>query len=221
MSGYKMPTNSIYTKDFLKNKKYIIGNYTYGKPIVHDWGDGGNLVIGKYTSIADGVNILLGGNHRLDWITSYPFHSLSVDLQGMWPEARNIEGDRWAKGDVVIGNDVWIGLNVTIVSGVTIGSGAAVAAGSVVVKDIPPYAIVAGNPAKIIKMRFAEDQIEELIKLEWWNWTDEKVRKNMSILCSPNTDGLFPRHTAKVKVIKHIKKILPQGVTRILKKTGL
>jgi chloramphenicol O-acetyltransferase type B len=179
-----MANTSIYTKDHLNNPRYSIGEYTYGVPKIHDWNDGGKLVIGKYTSIAEGVNILLGGNHKMNWTTTYPFHSLAIDLGGVWGEARSLESDRWSKGDVVIGNDVWIGFGVTILSGVKIGDGAIVAAGSVVVKDVPAYAVVGGNPSRVIKYRFPRRTIKKLLKLSWWDWPDEKVSKNMKFLCS-------------------------------------
>jgi acetyltransferase-like isoleucine patch superfamily enzyme len=153
---------------------------TYGKPTVHDWGEGAKLTIGKYCSIASGVHVFLGGNHRTDWITTYPFPDWGIQIQDK----------STTKGDVVIGNDVWVGMGSVIMSGVTIGDGAVVAAFSVVTKDVPPYAIVAGNPAIIKKRRFSDEKVKKLLKIKWWDWPEEKVRQKMKILLSPNIDEL-------------------------------
>ena len=169
-----------YTRETIPNPRYEIGAYTYGTPAVYDWEQGSTLKIGKYTSIADEVTILLGGNHRPDWVSTYPFPS----LREVWPSAADVEGHPATKGDVVIGNDVWIATRAIILSGVTIGDGAVVAAGAVVVKDVEPYAIVAGNPAMLVKRRFNEAEVELLLKARWWDWPDEKVAKHVGILCS-------------------------------------
>ena len=165
-----------YTKDILKDKPFDIGEYTYGNPIVYFEGDG-KLKIGKFSSIAfDNVNIFLGGNHRVDWATTYPFNMIAD-----FPEASHITGHPSSKGDVVIGNDVWIGMHATILSGVTIGDGAVVAAHAVVTKDVPPYAIVAGNPAKVVKMRFSDDVIKHLLEMKWWNWPINRIKENIPL----------------------------------------
>jgi acetyltransferase-like isoleucine patch superfamily enzyme len=175
-----------FTREFLEFK-YRIGKHTYGKPKVHDWEDGTKLIIGDYSSIAEEVTILLGGNHRMDWVTTYPFPAFPEK----WPNAAKIKGHPSSKGDVIIGNDVWIGFGCTILSGVKIGDGAVVAARSVVTKDVPPYAIVGGVPAKVIKYRFNEDIIEKLLKLKWWNWKEDKIKKNMKLLCSDKIEELL------------------------------
>lgn len=180
---------SIYTRDLLDNKKYVIGDHTYGKPNVYDWSDGGKLLIGKYTSIADEVTILLGGNHRTEWLTTYPFSALPE----RWPSAKDIKGHPYSKGDVVIGNDVWIGNGATILSGVTIGDGAVIAARAVVSKNVEPFTIVAGNPAKVIKKRFSKKVIKRLLSLRWWDWSDSEVASNVSILMSSDFDMLKNR----------------------------
>lgn len=166
--------------------KVKVGEYTYGLPTVMHWGEKASLKVGKYCSFAPNVVISLGGNHRIDWVTTYPFSS----LQETWPEAAMIEGSPATKGDVVIGNDVWVGYGATILSGVTIGDGAVVAACSVVTKDVAPYAIVAGNPARQIKKRFDDATIERLLRTQWWNWPDDKVRKNIKLLCSSAIDSI-------------------------------
>jgi acetyltransferase-like isoleucine patch superfamily enzyme len=166
-------------------KKYSIGVGTYGQPRVLDYNDNTNLIIKNYCSIASNVTILLGGEHQSEWITTYPFKTiLAFDVSIDFKEHKS-------KGDVVIGNDVWIGANATILSGVTIGNGAIIGAGSVVTKDVPDYAIVGGNPAKIIRYRFEKEIIEELLKIEWWNWSTQKINNNIEIICSENIDQLI------------------------------
>lgn len=141
-----------YTKDFLKNFGDLvdIGSYTYGNPRLFHWGEDSKLKIGKFCSIADDVKIFLGGNHRMDWITTYPFSALKEE----WPEAKDVKGHPATKGDVVIGNDVWIGYGATILSGVKIGNGAVIGAMAVVSKDVEPYSVVVGNPALEVKKDF-------------------------------------------------------------------
>ncbi len=120
----------IYTKDLL-GKRYEIGEHTYGKPRVISWKEGSTLKIGKYCSISRGVTIFLGSEHRIDWVSTYPFPYL-------WEEGKSIKGHPATKGDVVIGNDVWIGYGVTILSGVCIEDGAVIGACSLVSQDVPP-----------------------------------------------------------------------------------
>jgi len=175
-----------FTKDYFKGNKYIIGEYTYGRPKVLFENNDANLRIGKYCSISTNVTIFLGGNHRIDWITTYPFN----DLPAFFPEANNIIGHPATKGDVVIGNDVWIGNGATILSGVTIADGAVIAADAVVTKNVGAYEIWAGNPARLVKKRFEDSTIEKLLKLKWWNWSDEKVRENLSLLQSNKLNEL-------------------------------
>jgi len=173
-------SNIIYTKDLLEDR-YAIGHYTYGRPRVVSGGEGTSLRIGKYCSISTQVIIFLGSEHRKDWISTYPFPYL-------WKEASWIKGHPYSKGDVVIGNDVYIGYHVIILSGVAIGDGAAIGAGSVVTKDVPPYAIVAGNPAQIVRYRFSEETIQKLLEIKWWDWPDEKVKENVHLICSDSID---------------------------------
>jgi acetyltransferase-like isoleucine patch superfamily enzyme len=163
-----------------------VGAYTYGRPKIRFPESGMRLRIGRFGSIADGVEILLGGNHRLDWVTTYPFPA----LPGLWPEAAAITGSDSSRGDVLIGHDVWLGSQCMVLSGVTIGHGAVVAARAVVTRDVPPYAIVAGNPARVVRMRFAEDQIAELLAARWWNWPMPDIRRAIPLLMSDDVIGL-------------------------------
>lgn len=133
---------------------------------------------GKYVSIAQECRFMLSGNHRFDRVTTY--------LPNV-KEFRAATGDDiYSNGDIVIGNDVWIGTGCTIISGVTIGTGAVIAAGSLVVKDIPPYAIVGGTPAKVIKYRFDNNTIERLLNSNWWDIKPEKLEKYSELLFSNN-----------------------------------
>ena len=171
-------------KENRKYANYKIGEYSYGYPIILTWGtENESLTVGKFCSFADNVTILLGGEHRSDWLTTYPFNAL-------FKEFSSFRGHPKSKGSVEIGNDVWVGCNAIILSGVKIGDGAIVGAGSVVTKDVPAYAIVAGNPAKIIRMRFSDSVIEELLKIKWWDWSFERIRKNMHLMLSPNFEQL-------------------------------
>lgn len=182
---FRLPEEPLYTIDFLGDR-FQIGEHTYGKPKVVSRGEGATLRIGKYCSIATGVTIFLGSEHRVDWISTYPFTFL-------WEEAKSIQGHPATKGDVVVGNDVWIGYGTTLLSGVTVGDGAVIGACSLVIKDVPPYAIVAGNPTQTIKYRFDEETIKKLLKIKWWNWPDQRVRENIQYICSPSIDEFIKR----------------------------
>lgn len=169
---------SVFTKD-LVNSKFNIGEFTYGKPIVH-WGEKNNLIIGKFCSIADNVQIFLGGNHRVDWVSTYPFNHMT----NYFSDGVKVSGHPASKGDVVIGNDVWIGQNSIIMSGVCIADGAVIAAGSIVTKSVGPYEIWGGNPAKLIRLRFEEKYIAELLTIKWWDWSTDRINANVQKLCS-------------------------------------
>ena len=183
--------NNFYTRNLLPCPyRQQIGEFTYGHPRILSWDDHTSLKIGKFCSIAEGVTILLGGEHRIDWISTYPFPAFAGD----WPGAERITGHPRSKGDVVIGNDVWIGVDATILSGVTIGDGAVIGAGSVVTKDVPAYTVVAGNPAKVIYTRFSPQEVQLLLKLKWWDWPAEKIQAATNILCSQDINQLVKFH---------------------------
>lgn len=166
--------------------RFHLGAHTYGTVDVLWWGEEASLTIGRFSSIADGVTILLGGNHRVDWVTTYPFSEFED-----WPSAHGITGHPATKGDVRIGNDVWIGNGATILSGVTIGDGAVIGARALVTKDVPPYAIVGGNPARLLRMRFAPETVASLLACAWWDWPRERIEEAMPLLLSGDADGLL------------------------------
>jgi chloramphenicol O-acetyltransferase type B len=158
-----------------------VGRHTYGHESIEirHWGEQATLTIGSFCSIADRVMVYLGGNHRVDWVTTYPFPAFS----DRWETAREIEGHPATKGDVTVGSDVWIGSGATIMSGVTVGDGAAIAADCVVTKDVAPYAIVGGNPARLIRHRFTPEVVERLLEISWWEWSDERIAVAIPMLC--------------------------------------
>jgi acetyltransferase-like isoleucine patch superfamily enzyme len=149
-----------------------IGKYTFGMPLILSWQIEERLIVGKFCMFAPGVTILLGGEHDLSRPTCFPLRSRIT-------KSKKTDVESASKGYVIIGNDVWIGANSTILSGVKIGDGAIIGAGAVVTNDVPPYAIVAGNPAKIIRFRFSEEQISKLLKIAWWNWDEDKIKANI------------------------------------------
>ena len=167
--------------------KFAIGRHTYGSPEILFASSGAALTIGQFCSIANGVKIFLGGEHRVDWVTTYPFPA-------MFESAAGHVGHPATKGAVTIGNDVWIGHGATILSGVSIGDGAVVGAGAVVASNIPAYGIAAGNPAKLVRMRFSSQQIEALLRICWWNWPIEVIEKVMPSLLSADIDGFIRAH---------------------------
>lgn len=169
-----------------------VGPYTYGHEkikIIHS-NEGKILHIGKFCSIADGVVVILGSNHRIDWVTTYPFGHINKDK---FPKLQINPGHPSTKGDVTIGNDVWIATNAVILSGVKIGDGAVVAAYSIVTKDVPPYCVVAGNPAKVVKKRFNDTVINKLLEIKWWDLDENSINKISDLLCSNDIDN-FIKH---------------------------
>ena len=177
-------------------KRFKIGDWTYGSPAVLEFGEDGTFMTGRFCSIAAGVTILLGGEHSSDWVTTYPFSAICEEACSFKSHPRK------SKGPVVIGNDVWIGFGATILSGVTIGSGAVVGAGSLIVKDVPPYAIVAGNPARVLRYRFTEEQISALLEICWWDWPIEKIQKAWPLLLSNDIEAFVATY-GNVKPAPH------------------
>lgn len=161
-------------KEKLFSEMVSVGKFTYGitpnNVVFFNEGDA-KIIIGKFCSIASGVKFMAGGEHDFKRVSTFPFSKKMNKLLN--------KQESFSKGEIKIGNDVWIGTDAIILSGVNIGDGAVIAARSVVVKNIPPYAIVGGNPAKIIKMRFSDSQIVDLLKIKWWDWDEEFIRENI------------------------------------------
>lgn len=192
---------TVYLKSVVTNPNIIIGDYTmyndfyndprefeknnvlYHYPINND-----RLVIGKYCSIACGARFIFNSaNHSQKSLSTYPFPifydewSLSIqDITRAWDN----------KGDIVVGNDVWIGYEAVIMSGVTIGDGAIIGARAVVTKDVPPYTVVGGMPAKQIKKRFSDGTIAKLLDIQWWNWNECKIQEKLQDIMNGNIEGL-------------------------------
>jgi acetyltransferase-like isoleucine patch superfamily enzyme len=176
-----------FTVEHSKYGAFEVGTGTYGEPVVVYWDCGATLRIGRYCSIAAGVTVLLGGEHHTDWVTTYPF-SL------MFPDAAELQGYPHTKGDVNIGSDVWLGYDALILSGVTIGHGAVVGARSVVARDVEPYAVVAGNPARVIRHRFTPPVVERLLAARWWDWPEAKIREAWPLLMSNRIEDFLEKY---------------------------
>lgn len=168
----------------------IVGKYTYGEGNIKvHYPEEGRLSVGSFCSVAENCHIYLGGSHRTDWATTYPFGHIHKNIFNQFDGRGHPQKGR----DVAIGNDVWIAINVTIMSGVTIGDGAIIALNSHVVKNVDPYSIVGGNPARLIKYRFDREIISKLLEIKWWNLPDERINQLSPFLCSDNFSELFEK----------------------------
>jgi len=175
---------------------YTIGTASYGMPLVHDDNESSTLRIGAYCSIASNVQIFLGGQHRTDWVSNYPF-PFFFEMDTQYREEYIKGGSR---GDVVIGSDVWLCANCIILSGVTIGHGAVIANGAVISRDVEPYAVMAGNPAKLIKWRFDEVTRNALLESTWWDWPQEEINKTMNLICNQDISNLLEYAKARANI---------------------
>lgn len=164
-----------------------VGKYTYGEPIVKSWYRPRHLHIGAFCSIGGDVTIYLSGNHYITNVSTFPFYQYFSGYNDPYKE-------RITREDVYVGSDVWIGDNVVILPGAFIENGCVLGAYSVVRGYVAPYSIMTGNPGVVKKRRFRDDQINALMRIEWWNWPDEKIRENIGLLMSPNVQGLIDKH---------------------------
>jgi acetyltransferase-like isoleucine patch superfamily enzyme len=154
-----------------------VGRHTYGhqEAAIFKPSAGAPLKVGSFCSIGDGVTFLCDANHSLDAATTFPIHRL----------LKNERHEHARKRGIAVGNDVWIGFSATILPGVTIADGAIIGTGSIVTRDVPPYAIVAGNPATLIRFRFSQNVINDLLRIKWWDWNDSQVIEAADLLAGP------------------------------------
>jgi chloramphenicol O-acetyltransferase type B len=210
MTNFKNYRNSIIIKDHVKSVHVVAGDYSYysgyyhGKPfddcvMYLDELDNDyeaekidKLIIGKFCSIATGAKFMLGGTqgHNYNWIAAYSLDFLDDDFDGYInnpPKAQKL------KGDTVIGNDVWIGAEALIMPGIKIADGAVIASRAVITKNVGPYEIWGGNPARFIKKRFSDEDIEKILQIKWWDWDLEKIKQNLDYLRSENVEALWKK----------------------------
>jgi len=176
---------------------YEVGRWTYGDPRIEQWNhEGVTLKIGSFSSIARGVTIWLGGNHHGEWVST-------SNLNDYFAYNANRRTNRkfcqvGTKGSVIIGNDVWIGCEATLLSGITIGDGAIIGARAVVAKSIPSYSVAVGNPARVVKKRFTDEQIKALLEIQWWNWDDAKIKEYIPLILNEDVDGFISKAKEKI-----------------------
>jgi virginiamycin A acetyltransferase len=187
-----------FIKNTVKNPNIVIGEYTYyddpedsenfeRNVLYHFPFIGDRLLIGRFCALAKGVKFIMNGaNHKLSGFSTYPFQIFA----GGWEKVMPTPGELPYKGDTVIGNDVWLGYDALVMPGVRIGHGAIVASRSVVVSDVPPYAIVGGNPAGVMKLRFSPPIVEALLAIAWWDWPIDRVSRNLAAIVGADLDAL-------------------------------
>ena len=192
---------TVYLKNVVNNVNIEVGDYTIYNDFVHDpCGfqennvlyhypiNGDKLKIGKFCSVACGAKFLFtSANHAMKSLSTYTF---PIFFEEWDLDVKNITSAWDNKGDIISGNDVWIGYEAVILSGVKIGDGAVIGTRAVVTKDVPPYTIVGGVPARPIRKRFSEDIISELLRIQWWNWPADRIRRNIADIQSGNIDAL-------------------------------
>ncbi len=202
---------TVYLKNVISNANISVGDYTMYNDFVHDpvFFEKNNviyhypvnhdkLVIGKFCSIACGARFIFNSaNHAMTSLSTYPF-PLFFEEWGL--ERKNVT-DSWDnKGDIVIGNDVWIGYEAVIMAGVSVGDGAIIGTRALVTKDVPPYTIVGGVPAKAIRKRFSEETISSLLEIKWWNWSKERIAENIDAIqsgCIQRLELFAPENTCR------------------------
>jgi chloramphenicol O-acetyltransferase type B len=166
-----------------RSGRSIWGEGSAGAPkVLHYIYDNSRLIVGNYASVAAGSVIMLGGYHAIDYVTTYP-HRIMMGLPGAGED-----GFPLVRGDTRIGSDAWIGTESLIMSGVNVGDGAMVAAGAVVMRDVPPFTVVAGNPARPVRHRFSESQRDALLRIRWWDWPRDHVIEAVPLLASNDVD---------------------------------
>ncbi len=194
-------TRTVYLKNVITNHNIVVGDYTiyndfarepkdfeknnvlYQYPVNQD-----KLLIGKFCSIACGAKFIFNSaNHALSSLSTYPF---PIFFEEWGLDVKDIRKAWDNKGDIIVGNDVWIGYEAVIMAGVTIGDGAVIGTRALVTKDVPPYTIVGGIPAKEIRKRFDEDTISKLLQVKWWDWPVEKIAENIQVIQTGNLEKI-------------------------------
>ncbi|WFB34731.1 CatB-related O-acetyltransferase [Kiritimatiellota bacterium B12222] len=187
-----------FLKNFIHSENILVGDYTYyddpegperfeNNVLYHFPFIGDRLIIGKFCAIARDVTFIMNGaNHKMSGFSTYPFFIFGHGWEKATPQA----GDLPSKGDTVIDHDVWIGYNATLMPGVHVGSGAIIASKSVVVQDVPAYSVVGGNPAKVLKYRFEDSCIQELLTIAWWEWRAEKISQHLESIVGCDLEKL-------------------------------
>jgi len=166
----------------------VMGNMSYYAPnVVKYAGDTGRVIIGNFASVAPDADFYVGGLHRTEWVSQYGLRAM-LDLPGA-----HEDGFTHGRGDIVVGSDTWVTNGCTVMSGVTIGDGAVVGTKAVVAKDVRPYAIVVGNPAREIRRRFSDAHVDALLRIRWWDWPIETVKQHVELICSPDVDTFIAR----------------------------
>lgn len=181
----------VYTNTVIDLPDTFIGEHTYGIPKIIRLYPGCELTIGKFCSIADGVTFAFWGKHGMEDITTYPFSGFA-----QWPPVNHTEvlGE-----DIYVGNDIWFASNALIMQGVTIGDGAVIGAHSVVASDVRPYALVVGNPAREVRRRFSDEDIDKLLTIKWWNWDNLTIQQYLQYICNPKVDDLYNIWITEIK----------------------
>ncbi|MHB8243040.1 MAG: CatB-related O-acetyltransferase [Solirubrobacteraceae bacterium] len=171
------------------SERLSLGRCSYGSPLVATFpGDTASVRVGSFCSIGPDVILMDGGDHRLDWITTFPFRAY-LELPGAYAD-----GHPRSRGDIEIGSDVWIGRGARVRSGVTVGDGAVIGAYSVVTRDVRPYAVVAGVPAREVHRRFSDQQIDALLQIAWWEWPMDAIERSVPQLCGDDLDSFIREH---------------------------
>ncbi len=197
---FDSPFLGAHIRDQVKNPNIIVGEYSYYSGYYHGHGfdecarylesdreTDDKLIIGRFCSIGSGAVFIMAGNqgHRADWISTYPFHFMPD------PKFAPAGNGYLPAGDTVVGSDVWIGTEALVTPGITIGHGAVLAARSVVTRDVEPYAVVGGNPARLIRHRFPESEVALLLEMKWWDWPKRKIVERLDLLTTGHVAALY------------------------------
>lgn len=203
---FETPFKGKLLSEQVTNPNITVGRYSYYSGYYHghsfddcarylmpDRDDVDRLIVGSFCSIGTGATFMMAGNqgHRPEWVSTFPFFFMSEE-----PAFANAEPGYLPAGDTVVGNDVWIGAEALIMPGIRIGDGAMIGSRAVVTRDVEPYAIVTGNPAREIRKRFSDEQIAMLLEMAWWDWPIERIEREIRTLCSGDIAGLHARWKA-------------------------